>query len=193
MLVAGNTRISGKRIGVDIDDVLYPWYERAHEVSVAAGIANGATPTSWSPFDQYGCTAEEWYAALAEATRDGRLYGADPYPGVVEALARIQDAGHVVHLITARGFLQHGELIRKLTCDWLYDHHIPHDTLTFSKRKAVVTTDHFIDDSEKNVRELAAAGVDVSLMNQPHNQHVTGFNRVNHISEFVERILGHDR
>ena len=40
MLVAGNTRTSGKRIGVDIDDVLYPWYERAHEVSVAAGITN---------------------------------------------------------------------------------------------------------------------------------------------------------
>src|SRR5690606_4981653 len=130
---------------------------------------NGITPSSWSPFNEYGCPAEQWYAVLAEATLTGDLYGGDPYPGVQDALQSLRDAGHTVHLVTARGFLQHGHLIREATVKWIAEHEIPHDTLTFSKRKAVVVTDWFIDDSEKNVRELLAAGVTTYLLSQPHN------------------------
>lgn len=179
------------RIGVDIDDVLFPWYEKAHALSVAAGIDNGITPTSWSPFNEYGCTADEWYAVLAAATVAGDLYSGDPYPRVKEALQSLRDAGHTIHLVTARGFLQHGHLIREMTCRWLAEHEIPHDTLTFSKRKAVVATDYFIDDSEKNVHELSAAGVITYLMTQPHNLHVQGFPRVSHVSEFAQKVLAH--
>ena len=80
--------MSGLRIGVDIDDVLTGWYARAHEISVDAGITNGKTPTSWAPFNEYGCTDQEWYDVLSVATLDGRLYSTEPYAGVVEALQR---------------------------------------------------------------------------------------------------------
>lgn len=177
------------RIGVDIDDVVYPWYATAHAISEAAGITNGNEPTSWAPFDQYGCTDQEWYDVLAEATLNGALYMQRPIPGAIEALERLHGAGHTIHLVTARGFLTHGTEIRLQTVEWLEALNVPHDTLTFSKRKAVVPTDFFIDDSEKNVLELANHGVRTYMMNQPHNQHVDYPFRVNHISEFVDEVL----
>lgn len=183
--------MSGLRIGVDIDDVLTPWYERAHEISMAAGITNGKTPTSWAPFNEYGCTDQEWFDALSVATLDGRLYGTPPYPGAVEALHRLHEAGHSIHLVTARGFLVHGDLIREQTIKWLADYGIPHDTLTFSKRKGVVRTDYFIDDSEKNIKELAALkdGPIVYLLDQPHNRHFHWGRRIGSLAEFVDEIL----
>jgi hypothetical protein len=36
------------RIGLDIDDVLFPWTDRAHAAAEAAGITNGAAITQWS-------------------------------------------------------------------------------------------------------------------------------------------------
>lgn len=183
--------MSGLRIGVDIDDVLFPWYETAHTICEAAGITNGATPTTWSPHEQYGCTLDQWLEVLSDATVDGTLYGGAPYPGTVEALTRLRDAGHTVHLVTARGFLAHGDLIREQTIKWLADHAIPHDTLTFSKRKAVVRTDYFIDDSEKNVKELADLhdGPIVYLLDQPHNRHFYWPRRIYSFTEFADDIL----
>lgn len=179
------------RIGIDIDDVLTGWYAKAHEISMDAGITNGKTPTSWAPFNEYGCADQEWFDALALATLDGRLYSTEPYEGAIEALQRLMDAGHSVHLVTARGFLTHGDLIREQTVQWLAEHGIPHDTLTFSKRKSVVRTDYFIDDSEKNVKELAAMkdGPIVYLLDQPHNQHFYWPRRIESVSEFVDEIL----
>lgn len=183
--------MSGLRIGVDIDDVLTGWYARAHEISLAAGITNGMTPTSWAPFNEYGCTDQEWYDVLSVATLDGRLYSTEPYAGVVEALQRLKDAGHTIHLVTARGFLAHGDLIRERTIQWLAAHQIPHDTLTFSKRKSVVRTDYFIDDSEKNVKELADLpdGPIVYLLDQPHNRHFYWPRRIESFVGFADEIL----
>lgn len=177
------------RIGVDIDDVLVDWYGTAHSLSVAAGITNGKTPSSWAPFEEYGCTADEWYDVLSAATLDGTLYGQPPYEGAWWALKNLEDAGHSIHIVTARGFLAHGEVIRQQTIDWLDFYDIPHDSLTFSKRKSIVQCDVFVDDSEKNCLELLNHGVNTYMMNQPHNAHVEWAQRVNHISEFVDEVL----
>lgn len=178
------------RVGVDIDDVLYPWSAVAHELSLRAGLTDREQlPATWAPFEEYGCTADEWYAVLADGARTGELYFARPMPGAREALERIAAAGHTLHLVTARGFLHNGHLIRRHTCQWLDAHRIPHHTLTFSKRKAVVATDVFVDDSEKNAHELTQAGVRFYLHDAAHNRHVDGFDRVANIAEFAERIL----
>lgn len=179
------------RVGVDIDDVLYPWSEVAHRLSVRAGLTQPGTPTppTWAPFEVYGCPADDWYAVLADGARTGELYFDHPMPLARDALTRIRDAGHTVHLVTARGFLHNGDLIRRHTVQWLAAHRIPHDTLTFSRQKTVITTDVFVDDAEHNVHELRDAGVPVYLMDAPHNRHVTGFDRVHSIADFAERIL----
>lgn len=178
------------RVGIDIDDVLFDWYGRAHAACERAGITNGITPRTWAPGDEYGCGLDPWLEALAAATLDGSLYSGDPIPGATDALARLRDAGHTVHLVTARGFLQWGDLIRQQTVQWISDHEIPHDTLTFAKDKTLIRTDVFADDAEHNVAMLAAAGVRVCLIDAPHNQHVAHDWRAQHVADFVERLLG---
>lgn len=183
------------RIGVDIDDVLTDWYGRAHYLCTEAGITNGITPRSWHPFREYGCTDQLWYDVLALGTLSGELYGGPPYDGAVEQVTRLADAGHTIHIVTARGFLAHGHEIRKQTIDWLNHWGIPHDTLTFSPDKTVLTTDWFIDDSIKNYQALDAAGCrGAYLLNRSHNE-VSGHctrRRVDSLAEFVDKVLADD-
>lgn len=180
------------RVGVDIDDVLFDWYGRAHHVCTEAGITNDITPKSWHPFREYGCTDQQWYDALAAATLSGELYLGPPYDGAVKQVRRLAAAGHTVHIVTARGFLQHGDVIRKHTIEWLDHWGIEHDTLTFSKDKRVVPCDWFIDDSLKNYDQLAEGGrCRVFLLNRPHNQ-VAGYchrRRVSTLEQFVDKVL----
>lgn len=177
------------KIGIDIDDVLFPWYAGAHRACEAAGITNGVTPRTWTPSDEYGCSLQDWLDVLAAVTLDGTLYGGEPYPGAADALTRLHDAGHTIHLVTARGFLQHGNLIKRQTVDWLDRYAIPHDTLTFSKDKTLVPVDVFADDSERNVRQLTAAGTPVCLIEAEHNGHVIHEWRAATITDFVNDVL----
>lgn len=179
-------------VGLDIDDVLRPWYSRAHDICTEAGITAGITPRSWHPYREYGVTDQLWYDTLAVATLSGELYNAPPYDDTAEQVQRLKDAGHTVHMVTACGFLQHGALIKKDTVNWLEHWGIPYDTLTFSQDKRVVPTDWFLDDSIKNYDSLAHGGkCRVYLQNRPHNE-VSGYchrRRVNTLAEFVDKVL----
>lgn len=182
----------------DIDDVLYPWYDTAHEVCTRAGITNGVTPRTWVVHEEYGCTLEEWWGALGVATNDGTLYGAKPIVGAIDALWALERAGATINLVTARA--THPlipEDIRRAIKDqterWLLDHFVPYDTLTFTERKASVPADYSVDDSIRNYDELEAAGHRPFLVNQPWNQPPEdGRRRVNHIAEAVAKILRED-
>lgn len=177
------------RLGIDVDDVLFPWFDKAHAACELAGITNGVTPTQWACYNDYGVTLEVWLEVMRTATLDGSLYTGDPYPGVVDALRSLKDAGHTLHIVTARGFFQHGDLIRRHTIEWLADNEIPHDSLTFSKDKTLVRTDAFVDDSFKNCTELSAAGITTWMVDAPHNQHDDFPLRVPSIIEFARDIL----
>lgn len=177
------------RIGVDVDDVIYDWFGRAHERCEAAGITNGVTPSRWEMYDDYGVDLDTWLAVIEMATLDSSLYMGEPIPGAIQALHQLRDAGHTLHIVTARGFLAHGDLIRKHTVEWLRAYDVPHDTLTFSKRKSIVQTDVFVDDSWKNVQELVAAGVPTWMVDAPHNQGVEYAHRVPSVVEFAAEIL----
>jgi len=174
-------------IGVDVDDVIFPWYHLAHEASERAGITNGKVPKSWAPFEEYGCTDQEWYDALEVATLDGSLYRGELYPGAAEALQRLVDAGHQVHIVTARGFFKHGHLIREATVHTLKD--VPHHSLTFTKDKTIMRLDAFVDDAIHNVEALREH-MPVAMVNQPHNEGFDHAWRVNSITEFVDEVLG---
>lgn len=178
------------RIGVDIDDVIFPWYGRAHRASERAGITNGIEPRTWYPYREYGCTREQWFAALAGVTvGDCWLYDGEPSPGAVVALTKLREAGHTIHLVTARGYLANGHVIRAKTAFWLEEWAIPHDTLTFSQDKTVVQTDWFIDDNARNVSAVWEAGSRALLVDQPWNADVPWHDRVGSIAEFAHIVL----
>jgi 5'(3')-deoxyribonucleotidase len=177
------------RIGIDIDDVLFPWFDRAHEACTYAGITNGVTPSQWECWKDYGTSMEAWLGVMEDATLDGSLYTGAPYPGAIEALRELKAAGHTLHMVTARGFFIHGHLIRKHTVEWLETWHVPHDTLTFAKDKTLVHTDVFVDDSWKNVQALVAAGIPTWMVDAPHNQGAVYDLRVPSVVEFAAAIL----
>lgn len=177
-------------IGVDIDDVLFPWYPKAHDACVKAGHANELPiPTSWHPYLEYGIDVQTWHDILGIATTNGNLYCGEPIDGINQPLQALLDAGHKVHLVTARGYLQHGHIARADTVDWLDTYKVPHTTLTFSQDKTIIPTAYFLDDNSDNIAAVQAAGSRGFLLNQPWNEHAAHEDRVDHVAQFAAHIL----
>jgi hypothetical protein len=191
------------KVGFDIDDVLFPWYARAHEACVEAGITNGVEPTTWRPYEEYGCSKEDWLEALDVVTLKGSLYiKHGPDEDAVRALRSLMFDGHEVHLITARGFIGHSRLISQHTVRWLEQYAIPYKTLSFTRAKgrrvAELGLDYFIDDNEGNWRDVANAMWALHresrgrsfLLDRPWNRNVDTFTgeRVGSVQEYVDII-----
>lgn len=195
----GRAAPTGFSVGFDWDDVVMPWYDRAVEVCRDAGICPaGLEPRTWAQHEEMGCTLDEWIAALDAATESGVLYDTQPFPGAVEAMRRLYFEGHWIHIVTARGTF-HGnrwnERIHEITREQVEEWAVPHHSLTFTRDKASVPTDFFIDDNLRNYHALDSAGVEVYLLNRPWNAvdetkiDTLGLRRVNTVDEFVDIIL----
>lgn len=183
-------------IMVDYDDVVMPWAQVVHDKCAALGLHDGSKPwSSWHMWEDYGCSKEEWENAVIAATADGLYTNTDPFPGAIEGLRRLFWSGHRIHIVTARGFMENAENIRRWTVDHVLQYGVPHHTLTFSKNKVDsmhelgVTFDFAIDDGAHNVDILAEAGVNVFMHNQPHNARHPHPMRVNSLWEFADMVL----
>lgn len=176
------------RIGIDIDDVWYGWYDRAHQICVEAGITNGVTPTTWQPYDEYQCPKDAWIKALELAGPS--VYDQPPLPGTVDQLRRLVNAGHHLVFVTARGsFGGNGGDIMDWTRAWVQQHldGLPFE-LHFNRDKTVAATDYFIDDNVDNVVSLLDAGVDAWLRTRPWNE-AADLPRVDDLAQFVDFVL----
>jgi hypothetical protein len=198
------------KVGFDIDDVLFPWYARAHEACVEAGITNGVTPVSWRPYEEYGCTKEDWLEALDVVTLKGNLYlKHGPDEDALRALRSLLFDGHEIHLITARGFIGHSRLISGHTVRWLEQYAVPYKTLSFTRQKGLrakqLGLNFFLDDNGDNFRDVARVlRPDLStgeyrsfLLDRPWNQDVATFpqERVSSVQQYVDYIkeaVNHD-
>lgn len=189
------------KVGFDYDEPIFPWYDYAHEVSVAAGLARAEDPppTRWDPHNDYGCTQEEWFDVLNAEVRRGHdgMYGRPCKPEAVAAIRRLYAAGFEIHLVTARGsFGAHGNDIKRLTARQVVFEGIPNDGLHFAPDKTKVIRnlglDYFLDDRPKHYDEAVAAGADVFLLNERWNQDldVPENRRVNSVQEYCDYILG---
>lgn len=181
-------------VGFDLDDVAYPWTEKAHALCVEAGITNGRPVKSWRCWEDYGCEREVWAEVIQAATVTGELYLEPPILAAHQAIDELIKWGHEVHLITARatgGWPNEG-LVRYLTEYWLRYWSIPYTSLTFASDKPEVCktlgVTHFIDDGVHNYEALDAAGVEVWLMDAPHNQDATVDRRLFSPLEFVDVV-----
>lgn len=186
-------------IGVDVDDVLHPWFLTAHSLCELAGITNGIIPKTWRMADEYGCELDVWVKVLEQATKEGTLYGVAPIPGAVEALRRLYFAGHRIHLITARGTAvwqspaEQAEIHRQ-SWSWIWDNAVPHDTVHFKSDKPSVARemglDFFIDDGVHNFEALEreAPGTQTYLMTAPHNRDFYTPFRLETMDEFADLV-----
>lgn len=122
----------------------------------------------------------------------GRFRDMLPLPGAVETIQAAKAEGFVIAIITARPQLQFKRL-RSDTVHSLNKHGIPFDLLIFNRNKVEGIQENispawpvfFVEDMEKNARDLAAAGVKVLLFSQPHNAGVSipGVKRVSSWAE----------
>lgn len=179
-------------VGWDVDDVIYDLYHLMHDACVAAGIgtAKSIQPTSWFPWEEYQCSADEWTTVINAAIGTGHLYGQEPDLKVIGLMYELDKLGVEQHVITARGFLGHSELVREQTEKMLQDYVVPHASLTFTKDKGYVAQalglTHAIDDNVGNYMAFSEVGVDTYLYDKPWNQShvVPPARRITDIAQF---------
>ncbi|MGW5267214.1 5' nucleotidase, NT5C type [Rhodococcus sp. NPDC003994] len=161
-------------IGIDLDGVLYDfgtaiadYYSRAHGVRRDTLPA----PTHWHFYRDWGLTDDDFRQLCNDAADARQLWERH----IVHrddniALRRLRDAGHRIHIITARDAGTDPAITRIATIQWLYWNDVPHDNITFSKDKTVVTTDWFLEDNVGNYDALDAAGSRPVLIDRAWNQ-----------------------
>lgn len=182
------------KIGFDIDDVLLHTYPALHEVCVREGLTNGVVPTSWYPYEEYGCSRDAWVEALGAAAREGYLYrDIPPDDDALRAMRELYFDGHEIHLITARGFLGEADIIAEHTEGWLVEYGVPHHSLSYSQTKGEdavrLGLDYFLDDNEKNWRQVAATGTVSYLLDRTWNRDIgAGMFRVQSVRSFADII-----
>lgn len=181
------------RIGVDLDGPCANFVESLARYLRSRGRA--ATVESWQQhycgYRGWGLTDDEFLGWCHRAADDGELFtNIDPEPGVVPALERLRDAGHTIHIVTARNFGSVGAS-EAATMSWLARHRVPLHSLTFSSDKTVVPTDVFIEDNLGNYDALEGAGCEPWLVTLPHNPDADGRTRrrVPDLPAFVDMVL----
>jgi hypothetical protein len=154
--------------GSDLDGVVYDlvhsfrgWMAREHGWT----RDRMPTPTRWEFYLDWQMGEAEFWAEFARGTESGFLFGEGrPMPGAVDALARVVDAGHELHLVTARP-----PEAEESTRRWLAREGIRYTSLTLCQDKTEVAVDVFADDNPGHYSEQTAAGVDTFLIAAPDN------------------------
>lgn len=177
----------------DVDDVLIPLASEIHKAIGRAGLNPENKPmTQWEMYLDYGCTKEQWIDVFSSLAVPNGIYHAPPYPGVRAAMNMLENHGAEIHLVTARGFHNHSDKIRRWTHEWKAEWHIP-GTLHFSNTKGVTALQlgatHAVDDALHNVKAMESAGTKTWLMNRDHNQKDTWPRRVHDTYEFALAVL----
>lgn len=163
------------KIGIDLDGPLYPFEYCLWDWCVQQGHRSGPIPktTTWNFFEEPGWDGDlEWYKKMtAEASEAGHLfYSQEPHKGSVEGLHALRELGHTLHIMTYRIFP--GAINN--TDRWLAKHHVPFDSLSFTKDKTIVPVHMMIEDNVDNAILLEYAGVLPVIVDRPWNQHWNG-------------------
>lgn len=162
---------------IDIDEVVCPTIDSIHAIAHKNGLHDNSEPMrTWKGYEQYGCPEEVYWDQWSEFALSGGYTTTAPIPGAVEALREAYFEGHRIHLVTARGFMNHASDIREWTREWVADFAIPWHTLVFTRDKVQaqrdlgVRFDYAYDDSPRNITGLREDRVMAYLVDHPHNQ-----------------------
>lgn len=124
---------------------------------------------TWDFFaNEWGLARHEFERHCHEGVDAGIVFRHGPaLPGAIPALADLTAAGHSIHFCTARDF---GSRSEANTAEWLAEHGVAYDAITFTSDKTTVAGDLLLDDWIVNYRAVQRAGTAVPvLMHQPWN------------------------
>lgn len=183
-------------IGLDLDGVVYPFVDgvRKFLVDCVGYEPEQLGPvTQWRMYEDWGMSEGDFRIHLESAVDHGLLFWTPgPCEGTREALQRLVDAGHTLHVVTARGEFGSPGQAERLTREWTEEYLPAVASLTFAQDKTVVRCDVFLEDRVENYDSLIHHGVRATLINQPWNQQVEEFpwrRRVDTVGEFVDDVL----
>jgi hypothetical protein len=180
------------RVGFDLDGVLYDFADamrrwiNTHEHDYNLGEGH---PSMYNWWPEWGMTPEQWARFVHDGVDAQVIFCGPALDDAANQVRRVKEAGHSVHIITARFFGTDPEQSQRNTKLWLSEHDIPFDTLDFSKDKTTEPTDFFLEDVIKNYDAVEAAGTLAYLVNRPWNMQQDHRHRVNSVKEYVDIIL----
>jgi hypothetical protein len=162
-------------IGVDLDGVCYDFVGALRTwINGATGRAldTMAPAQSWDFWrDQWDLSLDEFLGFYADAVHAGFMFiQGDSYPGAIAGFRRLAEAGHRLHVVTARaprGAVEQAEINTRI---YLEANQMPYTSLTFSDRKGDVPTDIFFEDAVHNYVALEEAGFHPWLYTQGWNE-----------------------
>ncbi len=153
---------------IDIDGVLYPFPEMfTPYASEQLGRELELDTTRWEFYEEWGVDYAGFVELVTQGVTDRRLWweGA-PYADVPGAIARLQDAGHRLHLVTARD-ITGAEAAMAATNHWLGEHDLVVESVNLAQDKPTVMGGLgldparcvAVDDGPQHVLAWEAAGV----------------------------------
>lgn len=181
-------RDSERVVCVDLDDVvadLDSFREEMARALGAGGLAAGDLSASEA-------IKEEWYSR-------GGFRELSPISGAVDGLLGLKELGCRIVYVTARPQWQ----FKRIAGDtiWWLDHiGAPHDLVLYGKDKLELVYTSicpawplaFIEDHERNAKQLAAARIPVLLFDRPHNRHVQESDSMTRVLDW-QGVLSHVR
>lgn len=125
---------------LDVDGVLYPLPELFTPFAAERlGRPLDLDTTNWQFYTEWGLGYDDFVDLLGHGVRERRLWWiGEPYPDVVGAVARLNDAGHRLHVVTARDVAGIEAEAFAATEHWLESFGLRVDTINLAQRKTEV-------------------------------------------------------
>lgn len=180
------------RVGLDLDGVLYPFHTAYRDWLVANKIRTPEEcpePKRWEFYLDWKLTLDEFLIHFTEGVDAGHIFWkGEPFKDAARQVQRLKADGHTVHIVTDR-FVGMPGMAASATFNWLEDHFIQYDSVTFSADKTVARTDYFLDDKPANIAALTQAGsCEAYLLCRSWNKDARDLRITSSLSQFVSSI-----
>jgi len=180
--------------GVDLDGVVYNYVDALRDwigISTGQDTSKLGEATQWNFYEHdWNMSFEEFCKHTDAGVDNGYIFAVgEPYPGVVEGMKAMREAGVKIHIVTDRGRAGKPGKAEQLTVDWLDANGIIYDEITLTSDKTAINTHMFIDDRPENFQALDEAGVEVYLRRQRWNQHLHAARAVETFTDYANKVV----
>lgn len=160
------------RIGVDLDECVYPFVDAYRRVLSAQGIdpAHLGSPTNRDLWTCWPITSAQFQDTYYQAAESGHIFLSEaPIAGAESALRRLAQRGYHITIVTARDLPGIEGACRIYTERWLKLHHITYDELVLTADKGSLGLPILIDDTTKHLQQVEDSGGLGYLFKASHN------------------------